>query len=494
MNINHNRLVPGGITYWGDIVGNITDQKDLVDYISTHGGGGGGGGDAVWGSITGNLSDQTDLMNKLSEFATEQFVTSALSGYATESWVTSQGYLTEVPSGYATESWVSSNFLGSTALSSYATESWVGEQGYLSKDDQVVLPLEDQNKFINGLTGSFAVDDPGKNTTYGGMNIFNIGGEIYYYATSRSSKIWKFNKTTFKFDLIGDTGVLLEDNYPVWDDGMGNVFIGNKYKLDLTTLKLSPHDMGGNYLYYQGRHNIIRIDGQLYMVTQNAAWLYDGVYQVFNVEITVSGITNANFYRYGNYFYGDQFAYTITENGVNVLYKFVHTSGLEETIDAVTADFFPTSYNGTSVGADRTHYINGEYVWFNNKYVCKLVNGEWTEISGFSKPTFSNNGAGAEFGDLTFGYGYGTSNKLLVFNFNEYAQSTYRFVTDIYDWVAEQGYITSNALSGYATESWVSEQGYLTSGSTTITDVESRLSSIETTLGQAVQITNNILS
>lgn len=66
MNINHERLVPGAITYWGDVVGDITDQQDLVDYVASHGGGG-GGGDATWGSIQGTLSNQTDLNNRLTE-------------------------------------------------------------------------------------------------------------------------------------------------------------------------------------------------------------------------------------------------------------------------------------------------------------------------------------------------------------------------------------------------------------------------------------------
>jgi len=47
------------------------------------------------------------------------------SGYATESWVTSQGYITgDALIGYATESWVSGQ--------GYATESWVQSQGYLT--------------------------------------------------------------------------------------------------------------------------------------------------------------------------------------------------------------------------------------------------------------------------------------------------------------------------------------------------------------------------
>lgn len=155
--INKCKLVPGITASWGDITGNIENQTDLVNYISTH-----GGGTAAWGSISGTLTDQTDLMDYMSRFATQSWVSSqgylsstALTGYATQSWVESQGYLTEHQdlTGYATESWVSSQgylvsddlsqyatrqwvtgrgYISSADLSGYATESWVSEQGYLS--------------------------------------------------------------------------------------------------------------------------------------------------------------------------------------------------------------------------------------------------------------------------------------------------------------------------------------------------------------------------
>ena len=58
-------------------------------------------GATTWGSIGGTLSNQTDLQNALNaKYDTSNpsgFITSsALTGYATESWVTSQGYLTSV--------------------------------------------------------------------------------------------------------------------------------------------------------------------------------------------------------------------------------------------------------------------------------------------------------------------------------------------------------------------------------------------------------------
>ena len=111
--------------------------------------------DAVWGSITGNITNQTDLVdyvtgkdNDIKTWVSEQgYLTSlSLNGYATESWVTSQGYITSIPDTYATKDWVSSQGyltehqdLSSYALKSeipsldgYATESWVESKGYVT--------------------------------------------------------------------------------------------------------------------------------------------------------------------------------------------------------------------------------------------------------------------------------------------------------------------------------------------------------------------------
>ena len=50
----------------------------------------------------------------------------SLSGYATQSWVQSQNYLTEIPDEYATDTEVSQAI--ATALVGYATQAWVNEQ------------------------------------------------------------------------------------------------------------------------------------------------------------------------------------------------------------------------------------------------------------------------------------------------------------------------------------------------------------------------------
>lgn len=55
-------------------------------------------------------------------------------GLATQSWVTSQGYLTSSAlTGYATQAWVDAQgYLQAGALTGYALESWVTSQGYLT--------------------------------------------------------------------------------------------------------------------------------------------------------------------------------------------------------------------------------------------------------------------------------------------------------------------------------------------------------------------------
>ena len=59
----------------------------------------------------------------------------ALNGYATETWVGQQGFLTSTALiGYATEQWVTNQgYLTSSALNGYATEQWVQNRGYITQ-------------------------------------------------------------------------------------------------------------------------------------------------------------------------------------------------------------------------------------------------------------------------------------------------------------------------------------------------------------------------
>lgn len=88
----------------------------------------------------------------------------SLSGYATQSWVQSQNYLTEIPGdyatdtevsqaivaalvGYATQDWVNSHEFAKKvdipSLNGYATQSWVSSQGFLTEiPDEYVTSSE----------------------------------------------------------------------------------------------------------------------------------------------------------------------------------------------------------------------------------------------------------------------------------------------------------------------------------------------------------------
>ena len=79
----------------------------------------------TWVSEQGYLTEHQDL----SSYALKSEIPS-LDGYATESWVTNQGYITSIPDTFATKNWVSSqNYLTSHQdLTGYATQSWATSQ------------------------------------------------------------------------------------------------------------------------------------------------------------------------------------------------------------------------------------------------------------------------------------------------------------------------------------------------------------------------------
>lgn len=79
---------------------------------------------SVWGNITGTLSDQTDLQSALDDkydsSNPDGFITSAaLTGYATESWVQSQGYIASLQNLTSDISWDISSQTGRLLIDGY---------------------------------------------------------------------------------------------------------------------------------------------------------------------------------------------------------------------------------------------------------------------------------------------------------------------------------------------------------------------------------------
>lgn len=104
LNIYKNQLyVPESDTIWGYIMGDITDQKDLINLIN---------------------NSQFDIKSWVNE-----------QEYATEDWVEKKNYLTEHQSlaDYALKSEIPSlegyaTIKDIPSLDGYATQSWVNEQ------------------------------------------------------------------------------------------------------------------------------------------------------------------------------------------------------------------------------------------------------------------------------------------------------------------------------------------------------------------------------
>lgn len=101
---------------------------------------GGGGGSSAWGSITGTLSDQTDLQSALNAKQNSLGYTAENSANKSTSVTTDQASDTKYPSVKAVFDWASGAFTTTaavasqitTALTGYATQAWVTSQGYIT--------------------------------------------------------------------------------------------------------------------------------------------------------------------------------------------------------------------------------------------------------------------------------------------------------------------------------------------------------------------------
>ena len=170
----------------------VTGQVDLSDI-----------GKATWGNIIGDIADQSDLIEKIDEkigdiviptkiseltndsgYLTEH---QSLEGYATENWVNSKNYLTEHQDISGKQDKLTSKQLANLnldhsryltehqSLEGYATENWVNSKNYLTEhqdisgkqdkltDDQIANLNLDHSKY---LTEHQSLDAYAKKTNY----------------------------------------------------------------------------------------------------------------------------------------------------------------------------------------------------------------------------------------------------------------------------------------------------------------------------------------
>ena len=103
-----------------------------------------------------------------------------------------------------------------------------------------------------------------------------------------------------------------------------------------------------------------------------------------------------------------------------------------------------------------TRDVYDEYMWISNAW--EHIGSTDVDLSNYYTKSEVNALIPTDTGDLTNNAGFITSSAL-----SGYATET---------WVGNQGYITSSALNGYATETWVGQQGYITSADVKYTELK----------------------
>ena len=92
---------------------NFIDNTEIQDYATKN-----------W--VSENYIDNTEIQDYATKVWTDAEIDTKLTGYATEEWVESKGYLTEHQSldGYATQSWATSQFLEKSKIWTGSQSAW----------------------------------------------------------------------------------------------------------------------------------------------------------------------------------------------------------------------------------------------------------------------------------------------------------------------------------------------------------------------------------
>lgn len=155
---------------------------------------------ATWGAITGTLSDQTDLQNALntkleagdnvSDLTNDAgyLTSSALAGYATESWVNTQGFVKTLGdlgiTSTASELNVLDGITATTTELNYTDGVTSSIQTQLNSKLENITGLITQGSNVT-ITGSGTTGSPYViNSTGGGTSPLTTKGDLYTYSTT----------------------------------------------------------------------------------------------------------------------------------------------------------------------------------------------------------------------------------------------------------------------------------------------------------------------
>ena len=485
LELNKNKLIPATeiIAYWGEIKGDISKQTDLVELTtdldtSIKG----------WVESKGYLTEHQDL----SDYALKTEIPS-LTGYATEDWVESKGYVT-----------------AETLPEGIATESWVQSQGYVSDPNNDLAPLfNKENGYLNYNLiapgyGETWIEGGNFPTTYGARYVFNVGGEVYNFVPGEDSNIYKFNEESGKFEKISTAnGNVPSGGYPMWVTPDGITRYGIDYTVDLQTgyfdfwVHPKDPDVGGVSVIYQVYLSsidnvILGTNGRPYVVSFgfDKAFVWDYNTNDFTITVPVSGVPTANYFRYHCYFNGKYLCVWDS-----VMYEFVeHFDEQGEltsvSFEVVSDPYFPlTTVNGTTVNIPYVKQLDSITVYIepNTSTAYQLVDGVWTVIEGFTFDEVPGKATstGCTLKDYLFGYGYSDAKEGMI--------PFYHFgpKKEFYGWYdldSEIHQLDKNISILNSDLNIFREKVALD-----IDALNSRVSTLETNYGDALNITNQIL-
>ena len=460
--------------------------------------------DTVWGKITGNITDQTDLVdyvtgkdNEIKTWVESQsyLTSSSLNGYATESWVTSQGYLTEHQdlSGYAQKSEIEPLYNKS--------------EGYLKYNPGIT--------YLDGMSNAGYDIFQHIENNYRANNLVNrINNKIYAY-NPYEGRFLIFNEETFSFDEYGlnYNGEIPTQVYPMWRDTYGRVYYGNEFMFNIDddnkTVEMSQVYLGGDYQQdnITIKNNIIEKDGVIYMISRRnaCAYIFNKETQRFDSSIPVRGrFPSSTFYRYLTEFEG-HWIFDAGQEQTELVFHFEAEPYAEWV--TLSERLFPGAwsyeYEGQTINeTTRGVYVHPvvksggiEYYTFGNAnpVMYKLVNGSW-EIVGYNQtvPDMITNADGCAFSTLWFGFGYSNNmeNSLIIWNMDDSIAGIPEFY-GWYDLDSEIGGIKGNVEGLLNSMNGIYNDINRINGD--ISNLDSRISALETNYGDALNITNQIL-
>lgn len=326
-----------------------------------------------------------------------------------------------------------------------------------------------------------------------------IGDKVYMYNPYDENRFFIFNKGTLSFieykSIIN--GSAPTKSYPMWSDSQGRVYYGNKYILNIDdeskTVEVIEKDLGGDFWQHSGtlKSNIIKKDGVVYMISYNnsCAYIFNEETQSFDSSIPVQGTYPLNsFHRYFSEFEG----HWIYDAGKEQTELVFHLDGAEPYAEWVTLSerLFPGAWSYEYEGQTINETTRGVYVHpvvkdgvteyytfgYANPVMYKLVNGAW-EIVSYNQTVenMTTYIGGCTCGTLWFGYGYQSNHngEIIIWNMDNNPVYYVEEDPEFYGWYdldSKIEVIDSN-----------------------MSNLDSRISALETNYGDALNITNQIL-